>query len=63
MLLLGLRFVFDIYGGDEVSLGVFDNNMPAYHCYRSVGFTENGVRKEYALCGETWTDIEMVKTK
>lgn len=30
MLNLGLRFVFDIYGAKEVSLGVFDNNKQAY---------------------------------
>lgn len=60
MLSLGLKFVFDIYGADEVSLGVFDNNRQAYQCYRSVGFKENGTRKEYHLCGETWIGIEMV---
>ncbi|MDO5445543.1 MAG: GNAT family protein [Eubacteriales bacterium] len=60
MLILGLKFVFDIYGADEVSLGVFENNKQAYDCYRSVGFRENGTREEYHLCGETWIDIEMV---
>lgn len=60
MLILGLKFLFEIYGADEVSLGVFDNNMQAYECYRHAGFKENGVRKTYNLCGETWVDIEMV---
>ena len=60
MLQLGLKFVFEIYGANEVSLGVFDNNMPAFHCYRSVGFRETGSQKAYEICGETWTDIEMV---
>lgn len=60
MLKLGLRFVFDVYGADEVSLGVFDNNMQAYNCYKGVGFRESGLREEYSICGETWIDIEMV---
>lgn len=63
MLNMGLIFVFDIYGADEVSLGVFDNNKQAYNCYKSVGFRENGVREEYNLCGETWIDIDMVIRK
>ena len=60
MLELGLKFAFEIYGAEEVSLGVFDNNRPAFHCYQSLGFRENGLRKAYELCGETWTDIDMV---
>jgi len=59
MLALGLKFCFDIYGASEVSLGVFDNNMPAYRCYHSLGFEETGIREEYPIAGETWIDIEM----
>jgi RimJ/RimL family protein N-acetyltransferase len=59
MLRLGLKYAFEIYGANEVSLGVFDNNMAAYHCYKSVGFKETGDRIVYKICGEDWTDIEM----
>ena len=59
MLKLGLKFVFDIYGADEVGLGVFDNNMQAFNCYKSVGFVENGKCEEYVIAGERWIDIEM----
>ncbi|MDO5139052.1 MAG: GNAT family protein [Oscillospiraceae bacterium] len=59
MLRLGLKFMFEIYGAQEVSLGVFEHNLPAYHCYQSVGFRETGVRKIYHLCGKDWIDIEM----
>ena len=59
MLNLGLKFVFEIYGADEVSLGVFDNNVSAQNCYKGVGFKENGVREEYSIAGEKWIDIEM----
>jgi RimJ/RimL family protein N-acetyltransferase len=60
MLKLGLKYVFEIYGADEVSLGVFYNNRQAYYCYKNVGFNENGIREEYNIRGETWTDIEML---
>ena len=59
MLRLGLKFAFDVYGADEVGLGVFENNRQAYYCYKSVRFAENGKREEYTLAGEKWTDIEM----
>lgn len=59
MLNLGLKFAFEIYGADEVGLGVFDNNIQAYNCYKGVGFKENGKREEYTIAGKNWTDIEM----
>ena len=63
MLQLGLKYVFEIYGAYEVSLGVFENNRQAYNCYKSVGFIENGIQEEYTICGETWLDIEMVRER
>lgn len=59
MLNLGLRFAFDIYGADEVGLGVFNNNNQALYCYKSIGFKENGKCEEYTIAEETWLDIEM----
>lgn len=59
MLSLGLKFAFDVYGADTVSLGVFDNNAQAYNCYSGLGFCENGTRIEYDIYGNNWVDIEM----
>ena len=36
MLELTLKFAFDIYGANEVSLDVFDLNKQAYNCYKKV---------------------------
>lgn len=59
MLALGLRFAFDVYGANEVGLGVFDSNMPAYKCYTGLGFKETGETEAYE-CGEySWTCIEL----
>ncbi len=38
---------------------MFDNNMSAYNCYKSVGFRENGLRESYEHDGKDWTVIEM----
>jgi len=59
MLELALTFAFEVYGAKKVSLGVFENNIPAYHCYRSVGFKENGLTEKYNIFGHCWVDIEM----
>jgi len=38
MLTLGLEYVFDILKVDRVTIGVFENNEPAYLCYKKAGF-------------------------
>ena len=40
MLQLGLKFAFEMYGAKKASLGVFENNLPAYYCYKAVGFSD-----------------------
>ena len=62
MLLLGLRYAFDIYGAKRVSLGVFENNEPAYHCYQAAGFKDAvpGGTEAYTIMGEEWKCREMI---
>ena len=54
MLQLGLKFVFEIYGAKKVSLGVFENNLPAYYCYKAVGFKDVvlDTTETYCVLGE-----------
>ncbi|MGN0437075.1 MAG: GNAT family N-acetyltransferase [Lachnospiraceae bacterium] len=59
MLQLGVKYAFELYGANKVSLGVFANNKGAYHCYKAVGFKEKGQCSEYELCGEIWKCIEL----
>lgn len=61
MLQQGLNFAFRIYGAQKVSLGVFEKNLPAYHCYKSVGFrdAERAVPETYNILGSTWTCKEL----
>lgn len=40
MLSLGIKLAREIYRAEKLSIGVFENNVPAYYCYKSLGFKE-----------------------
>lgn len=65
MLKLGLKFVFEIYGAKRASLGVFENNLPAYCCYKSVGFSDVVLEttETYCVLGEEWKCKELMMEK
>lgn len=44
MLTLGFKFAFEILQVDKVTIGVYENNAPAYGCYTSLGFHEAEVQ-------------------
>jgi ribosomal protein S18 acetylase RimI-like enzyme len=44
----------------DITLGVFDNNPSAFHCYESAGFKVIGT-DSYLIDGEEWTGKEMEK--
>ena len=59
MLELGIRYALELYHAKKVSLGVFANNPGAYHCYRALGFRENG-RVSHCQIGENvWKCVEL----
>lgn len=60
MLLLALKYAFEILKVERVTLGVFENNPSAYKCYKSVGFREvPGENHSYMLMGEEWNCLEL----
>ena len=62
MMKLALEYAFG-QGAEAVSLGVFENNLPAYYCYKAAGF-EDVVLDEtetYEVLGETWNCREMIR--
>ncbi len=64
MISLSLRYAFEIFKADKVTIGVFDNNAPAYSCYKSAGFKD--VETEENICelfGEKWIIKELEATK
>ena len=62
MLKLGLKYAFEVYGAKKVSLGVFENNNSAYHCYKACGFRDIVPTKteSYIILDEEWKCREMV---
>jgi RimJ/RimL family protein N-acetyltransferase len=61
MLALGIKYAKEIYGADRLSIGVFENNLPAIRCYKSAGFKETGAFEEYSIMDEKWKCIELEK--
>lgn len=60
MLRLALKTAFDILGAEKVTLGVFENNPSAYHCYKAVGFRDAAATDEtYHIFGEEWKCLEL----
>ena len=59
MLLLATKYAFEIFGAEKITLGVFDNNESAYHCYKAAGFIENGEEMFCELFGKQWRIVEM----
>lgn len=59
MLKLAMEYAFKILKVKRVSLGVFENNPSAIHCYQSAGLSKTGETAKYQLMGEEWNCLEM----
>ena len=59
LVVLALKYAFDILKVEKVTLGVFDNNPNAIQCYKSVGFKETGELEHFHFMNEGWTSNEM----
>lgn len=59
MLKLAVKYAFEILMVEKITIGVFENNEPAYHCYRSVGFQDTGRTESYRIMDEEWKCREL----
>lgn len=62
---MAVKYAFETLGATKVSLGVFENNPSAIHCYEAAGF-HSVLRQDtesYECLGETWNCIEMEQHK
>ena len=61
MLALAVHYAFETYDVEKITLGVFENNPAAYHCYRAVGFRDVQLEKTeyYHVMGQDWKCMEM----
>ena len=58
MLSLAVKYAFEIFKAEKLTIGVFANNPSALYCYRAAGFTEIG-SENFLIMGESWECIEM----
>lgn len=62
MLRLALKYAFEFLMVQKVTLGVFETNVSAFYCYKSVGFTQVG-EEVYNIAGKNWKCIELETLK
>ena len=62
---MAVKYAFETLGAMKVSLGVFENNPSAIHCYEASGFHRvlRHDTESYECLGETWNCIEMEQHK
>lgn len=58
---MAIKYAYEELGATKVSLGVFENNPSAIHCYEAAGFHRVTLSEteSYDCLGETWNCIEM----
>lgn len=61
LLFLSLKYAFEILKVEKVTLGVFENNEPAYYCYKAVGFKDVVLNETecYHVLNEDWKCLEL----
>ena len=61
MLNLAIRYGFEILKAEKITLGVFENNKAAYHCYRAAGFREVSQAEPeiFHILNEDWKCLEL----
>ena len=62
---MAIKYAFETLEATKVSLGVFENNPSAIHCYEASGFHSvlRHDTESYECLGETWNCIEMEQHK
>ena len=58
---MAVEYAFEELGATKVSLGVFENNPSAIHCYEAAGFHRVSLpeTENYECLSETWNCIEL----
>lgn len=61
MIQMAIRYAFDMLKAEKITLGVFENNTSAYHCYIAAGFKEIPMKEDIVIeiLGEKWKCIEL----
>ena len=65
MMQLAAKYAFEILKVEKITLGVFENNAAAYHCYKAAGFEDVELAEEeyFTILGEDWKCLELEMMK
>ena len=65
MMQLAAKYAFEILKVEKITLGVFENNAAAYHCYKAAGFEDVELAEEeyFKILGEDWKCLELEMMK
>ncbi len=57
-----IKFANKELNAKKINLGVFENNKPAYNCYKAAGFIEdnNKEKEQIKINNEEWTCVELI---
>lgn len=61
MIKLAIKYSFEIMKADKITIGVFENNLPAYCCYKAAGFKDVKTDEDVIceLFDEKWKILEL----
>lgn len=59
MIRTALQYAFTVMDASSVTIGVFENNPAALHCYLGAGFSECGEPEYYTIGDQLWKCIEL----
>ncbi len=61
MIQLAVKYAQDLLNAKKITLGVFENNPSAYHCYKAAGFREVSTETDFIfeILGEKWKCLEL----
>lgn len=57
---LAINYAENELNAKKINLGVFENNISAYKCYKSSGFVEINKNKKYKINNEEWNCVELI---
>ena len=59
MVSLAMKYAFEIMKAKKITIGVFEENNAALHCYLSCGFGDTGITEKYQIGNEVWNCLEL----
>jgi len=63
MVKLAMEYSWNIMKAKKITIGVFEENAAALHCYLSCGFKDTGAPETYQIGDEVWNCLELEAVK